>query len=86
MISNVFFSDVVDTVTFDTEIKFRDETETETLLHQKLRDFKNLCILPKFLLKTPLPLSLNFFQIFGIFPTCFSCFLLENVTKKIVKL
>ena len=61
--------------------------DTETLL--KLQDqnsrFQSLCILLKIFKK--LSLQSWLFQISGIFPICFGCFLLTNTTeKKLVEL
>jgi len=64
-----------------------DVVETDTL---KLRDsrLQNLWILPKFFQKMSLPLpKLNFFQISGIFSTCFHCVLPTNTKEeKLVEL
>jgi len=73
-------SDVVETVTFDTEtetwLKFREEAETsskiqdrESRLEVRDRDsrLQNLCILPKFKKNIAITTDLNFLQISDIF-------------------
>jgi len=79
------------TVTFytetDTWLKFRDETETSSktpTIEVWDRDsrLQNLCVLPKLKKNVVITSDLNFFQISGIFPTCFGCFLPTNTTNK----
>jgi len=80
-------SDVVETVTFETETssKLRDrdsklKTETET------RDFK-ICSFSRIsFFNAVIASELIFYRISGIFPTCFGCFLPANITKNIVEL
>jgi len=55
---------------------FETETETSKFVHFAEIFFKNVLITS----------DLNFFQISGIFPTCFGCFLPANTTKKIFEL
>ena len=71
---HVLVSDVVETVTF--------ETETETSSKTPRPRLQNLCILPNFSKKNVVITSeLNFCQSSGVFPTCFGCFLPENTAK-----
>ena len=79
-------SDVVETETW---LKFLDETETSSKTPRprlEVRDrgsrLQNLCILQKFKKNVVITSDLNFFQISGIFPTCFGCFLPTNRTNK----
>jgi len=68
-------SDVVETETW---LKFRDETssknsETETSNFVHFAEIKKNIVITS---------DLIFFQISGIFPTCFGCFLPANTTNK----
>ena len=78
-------SDVVETVTFETEtwLKFRDETETSSkTLESETRDFKICYNLPIFFLKRSLSLlSWILFKFLAFFRRVLLVFLPENTTK-----
>ena len=73
-------SDAVDTVTSETWLKFRDQTRTSSKT-PRLEASKTMHF-PKFYFNILIASDLNFFQFFGIFPTCFACFLPANTAKK----
>jgi len=82
-------SDVVETVTIETEawLKFRDRDfirnpETGDLkIETETRGFKIYAICRNFK-KCRHRFRVEFFQISGVFPTCFGCFLPANSTNK----
>ena len=82
-----FISDVVETETW---LKFRDETETssetprlETWSSRPRLETSKFVHFVEFVFWNVVVTSeSNFFQISGIFPTCFGCFLPENTTNK----
>jgi len=80
MNSDVNISDVVETVTLEAEtwLKFRDETKTKTSKTPRPRLQNCWNFLQNFVITS----DFNFFQISGIFPTCFGCFLPANTTNK----
>ena len=91
---NMTNSDVVEIVTFETEnwLKFRDETEMSSktprletcssIPRPRLETSKFRHFAKRFFKKCHHHVWLKFFQISGIFPSCFGCFLPANTTNK----
>jgi len=87
-----YSSDVVETVTFmiETWLKFRDETETSSKTPRletwnsrpRLETSKSVHFVEILLENVVITYGLIFFQISGIFPTCFGCILSANTTNK----